>query len=320
VRKDLVIALVTIVIVAAVAFGLDAVRPELEPTPSEPFHPAAAGAASPARANEKVVMHVNGQPVTEREFMLFVQSAPAEQQEFLTTPAGRRTVANELVKVKVLEQEAKRLGIADDPEVTTQVEMARMQITASRALAKLADDGAEERIRAEYEKQKGTAITLRHILIAYQGGAVPARGNKPAPPESEAMARARAIVAKLRSGADFAATAAAESDDEASGRQGGMFGTLRPEMLAQELPPELATAIQKLQPGQIGDPLRTQFGIHIFKVEQPSLEDLRPALRQRVRQTVAEQEVARLQREAKVDLDPKFFPASKDPRQIPVRP
>lgn len=318
-RKDLVIALVTVVIVAAVAFGLDAVRPELEPTPSEPFRPSAAAGSGGAAADGEVVMHVNGQPVTEREFMLFVQNAPAEAQQFYASPAGRRTLADELVKLKVLEQEAQRLGLTNDPDVRTQVAMARTQITASRALAKLADEKVEDRIRAEYEKEKGSAIALRHIVIAYAGGAIQvAKGNNPPLPENEAMQKAQGIAAKLRAGADFARTAMAESDDEQSGPQGGMLGPVRPDML----PPDIASVVQTLKPGQMSDPVKTQFGIHIFKVEQPSLEDLRPMLRQRVRQAVAEQEVARLQREAKVELDPDFFPAAQNPaqgQQQPVR-
>jgi len=66
--------------------------------------------------------------------------------------------------------------------------------------------------------------------------------------------------------------------------------------------------VGKLQPGQVSEATKTQFGIHIFKVEQPSLEELSPMLRQRVRQQTAEAELKRLQSGAKVDLDPGFFP------------
>jgi peptidyl-prolyl cis-trans isomerase C len=83
-----------------------------------------------------------------------------------------------------------------------------------------------------------------------------------------------------------------------------MIGPAKPD----QLPPDIASVVSKLQPGQMSDPVKTQFGVHIFKVEQPSLEDLRPMLTQRVRQQVAEEEVKRLQGAAKVDLDAKFFP------------
>ncbi|HEX8617077.1 MAG TPA: peptidylprolyl isomerase [Thermoanaerobaculia bacterium] len=301
-KKDIVVAVVAVVIVLAVAFGLSQFRPNVPGTPSQPF----SGDAGDKKLapNEKVVMRVNGDPITDREFAQFMENVPAEQRTFYASPAGRRALADELVKLKVLEQEAKRLGVADDPKVKQQIAMAQSQITAARALEKLAETKLDEKVRAEYEKEKGTAVSLRHILIAYAGGGVPAKGGAKAPSEAQAMQRAQAIAAKLRGGADFARTAMAESDDEQSGAQGGMIGPARPETL----PPDIAAVVTKLRPGQMSDPVKTQFGVHIFKVEQPSLEELDPVLRQRVRQQTAESEIKRLQEGAKVDLDPQFFP------------
>jgi len=303
VKKDFVIAAVAVVIVVALAFGLAAFRPNASPTASSGEKDST---AEKAIGSETVVMRVNGDPITEREFNLMLQNAPAEGRQFYATPAGRRAIADELVKLKVLEQEGTRMGLADDPLVQTQLLMAKSQITAARALEKLAEKKTEEGIRAEYEKEKSSSISLRHILIAYEGGAAPARNGAQAPSADVAMQRAKAIAAKLRGGADFAEAARAESDDPQSGAQGGMLGPMNPE----QLPPEIASVVTKLKPGQMSDAVKTQFGVHIFKVEQPSLEDLRPMLTQKVRQQVAEAEVKRLQTGAKVDLDPKFFPAA----------
>lgn len=300
-KKDIVIAAVAVVIVVAVAFGLAALRPNLSSTSSSGEKD---DAATKALGSDNVVMRVNGDPITEREFNLFLQNAPAEGRQFYGSPAGRRALADELVKLKVLEQEGGRMGIADDPETKIQIAMARAQITAARALEKIASQKTDDRIRAEYEKEKGSSVSLRHILFAYQGGAAPARGGQPAPPVEMAMQKANAVATRLRGGADFAQIARAESDDEQSGANGGMIGPAKPD----QLPPDIAAVVSKLKPGQMSDPVKTQFGVHIFKVEQPSLEDLRPMLTQRVRQQVAEEEVKRLQGAAKVDYDPKFFP------------
>ena len=299
-KKDIIIAAVAVVIVVAVAFGLAALRPNQSTTSASTKDPAVASALG----SDNVVMRVNGEAITERDFNLFLQNAPAEGRQFYGSPAGRRALADELVKLKVLEQEAKRMGLTDDPEVKAQIEMARAQITAARALEKLANEKTDERIGAEYEKEKSSTLSLRHILFAFQGGAVPARRGMQAPSEAEAMQRANTIAAKLRGGADFAETARAESDDEQSGPNGGMIGPAKPD----QLPEDIAAVVSKLKPGQMSNPVKTHFGIHIFKVEQPSLEDLRPMLTQRIRQQVAAEEVKRLQGGAKVDLDPKFFP------------
>jgi len=307
VKKDIVIAVVAAVIVLAVAFGLSQLRPNVPGSSST-----AASAEREIGKDEKVVMHVNGEPLTDKDFAAFAATVPEQQRAFYTTPAGKRALADEIVRVKALEQEAAKVGLEKDPAIQQQIHMARSQILAGKMLEKLADEKIDEKIRVAYEKEKGNAMSLRHIVIAYQGGAVPPRGGKQAPSEAAAMQKAQSIAARLRGGADFGRTAQAESDDEQSAQNGGTLGPVRPD----SLPPNIAAVVTKLQPGQMSDPVKTEFGVHIFKVEQPSLEQLSPMLRQRVRQETAESEIKRLHAGAKVDLDPVFFPpAPATPQQ-----
>lgn len=317
-KRDLLIAVVAVALTAAVAFALSAIRADGPKTPSAPFSAAAAAGGEEAKPgkDDKIVMHVNGQPVTEREFEFFMASAPAEGQAFYASPAGKRALANEVVKLKVLEQEAKKLGVGNDPEVQTQLAMVRSQIMAGKALEKLATAKSEDKVRAEYEKEKGSAVTLRHILLSYQGGQIPPREGRTAPSADAAVKEGQALVAQLRGGADFAALARQHSDDTQSAAQGGSLGPARPEML----PPDIAGPVSKLKAGEVSDPVKTQFGVHVFKVEQPSLEDLRPMLLQKVQREVADAEVVRLQNAAKVDLDPKFFPPAQMPPGAPAAP
>jgi len=305
VKKDIVIALVAVVIVVAIAFGLAALRPNLPATASKPFtgKSADAGSGEPG-ADDKVVMRVNGQPVTEREFALMMQSAPEQARPFYASPEGRRAIADEIAKVKILEAEAAKMGLSEDPEIRTQLSMMRAQLMAGKALEKLADQKSEEKIRAAYEKEKTGTMSLRHVVVAYQGGQMPARGGAQALAPEAAMQKANGIATRLRGGEDFAQIARAESDDERTAPNGGMLGPFQ----ANQLPPEIASVVTKLQPGQISAPVKTEIGMHIFRVEQPTLEDLRPMLSQRVRQESAKAEIDRLHKSAKIDLDPQFFP------------
>jgi peptidyl-prolyl cis-trans isomerase C len=312
VRKDLSFAAIALVVVAAVCYVVARVRPDLPPTPSHPYRAASKAAAKHIDPNDKIVMHVNGEPVTESEFNAFAQNAPADQRAFYTSPAGRRALADELVKLKVLEQEGERLGIGDTPEVQNQVESVRGQIVAGKTLEKLVKDDIDVKIRTEYEREKAGAMTLRHILVAYQGGAVPPRSGS-ALPQPQALQKANAIFARLKGGADFADVAKKESDDTQTAERGGSLGATRPDML----PPDIASAVTKLKAGEFSAPVTTSFGIHIFKVETPSLDDLRPMLSQRVQQQAIMETVGRLQSKAKVELDPKFFPG---PAGMPALP
>lgn len=314
-KKDIVIAIAAVLVVLAVTFGLAQMRPDGPATPSRPFGSSKEGGASAAKSG-KVVIRVNGDEITEGEFNGFLSALPEQQRATYMTPAGRRELANELVRMKTLEQEARRLGLEDDPQFQRQLELLRSQFTAQQALQKIVEKEAEKQIQAEYQKQKASALNLRHIVIAYEGGMVPARGQGKLPSAADATQKAATLVTRLRGGEDFATLARAESDDVQSGAQGGSLGPLRPDVL----PPEVAAAVTKLKPGEVSNPVKTQFGIHIFNVTEPTLDELRPALLQKVQQEIAAKEVDRLQKAAKVDLDPQFFPPAPAAPVAPVAP
>ncbi|MGZ5494890.1 MAG: hypothetical protein ACXWHG_14895, partial [Thermoanaerobaculia bacterium] len=199
--RDLVLAIAIILIVAGVCYGLAAVRPELPPRHSEPF----SAATGPAPVgNDKVVMRVNGEAVTEREFTAVVRSAPEQMRTYYATEGGRRALADQIVKLKALAQEARRLGADSDPDVRSQLDLDRANVMASYALRKLVGPPTDAEIRREYTKNQASfaATSLSHILIAYKGGGVPARAGE-APTPQAAMEKAKRVVAKLRGGANF---------------------------------------------------------------------------------------------------------------------
>ncbi len=301
-------AVIAVLLTAVACFALAEIRPDFPLTPSQPFT-AAKGTVAPTKKTGKIVMHVNGEPVTEAEFNAFAEDAPAEQRMFLVSSAeGRRVLANEIVKLKMLEMEGRRLGLANDPEVRTQMEKMQSQLFAGRALEALVKQKVEGRILAEYEKQKSNAIALKHIVFAYAGGQLPPRGGAALTAE-QATQKAAQVAAQLRGGADFATLARTESDDQQSAQNGGSLGATT----RQSLPPEIASAVGNLQPGQITDPVRTAYGVHIFRVDIPSLDELRPALTRQVQEEAVRETLNGLQQSAKVDLDPAFF-------QTPQRP
>lgn len=323
-KRDITVAAITVVVVLAVAFGLSKMRPDLPMTPSGIYDAAKSRIAPGAKTAkpDKVVMKVNGEPVTEAEFMAFLTAIPEQQRGVFAGPAGKRQLADEMVRMKALEQEAKRLGVSDDPEVQTQIDLLRTQVTAQHALQKIVQQSAEKEIGAAYEREKKNALSLRHIVFAYAGGMMPPKTQgQPPPSAAQATQKAAAVVARLRGGADFAQVARSDSDDVQSAPRGGSLGPMQP----GALPPEIAAVVSKLKPGEVSDPVKTQFGVHIFNVTEPTLEDLKPMLMQQVQQEIAQREIARLQKAAKVDLDPQFFPAvppmpGQQPAPQPVPP
>ena len=70
---------------------------------------------------------------------------------------------------------------------------------------------------------------------------------------------------KLGAGEDFAALALAYSDDLGSKTQGGDLGWFRRD---QGLVKEFEDAAFSLEAGKLSDPVRTQFGYHLIKVDE----------------------------------------------------
>jgi parvulin-like peptidyl-prolyl isomerase len=312
VKRDLAIAASALIIILAVCFGLAAVRPNLPPRASTPFSEEVGVAP-----NERVVMKVNGEPVTEREFQEFLQQAPDDARPFYNSPQGRPLLAQQLVKLKALEQEGRRLGVEKDPVAMTRIKMAREQMIAAFALQKLVEQPSDARLKAEYEKQRSNfeTVELSHILIAYQGSTAKPRSGQVLTLE-QAMKKADAIEAQLAKGVDFAQIARTESDDLGSANAGGILGPVEP----AGLPPELQRVVFALREGEISRPVRSSIGVHIFKAgskEGRRFDELKGMFAEKMRRDDAELMIDKLQKSAKVELDPKFFPPAPPKRELP---
>jgi hypothetical protein len=313
VKKDLIPVAIAIAAIGAICYGLAEATPDLPPPQSHLVTSSGKPAAKTIAPDDRIVMHVNGEPITEREFSAFVAEAPEQMQFFYMSPEGRRILADELVKLKALEQEGRRLGVDKDPAVATRLEMTATNIVAGSALRQIIGPADEAKLRAAYEKERAglESAELSHILIAYQGGNVPPRTGQP-PTEAQAMQKAQRLVTRLKGGAPFAVVALQESDDVQSAQQGGRLGAIQP----GSLPPELQNATANLKSGEISAPVKSEFGIHIFQAgerrAQP-FEAVRDALAARMQREEAAKAMERLHKSAKVELDEKFFAPSKKP-------
>lgn len=322
--RDLSLAAVVIVAIAALCFGAVKMHP-LTPPPASPVVATAASvtgapAAVPVAAPKgPVIMTVNGEPVTEEEFQLFLSTLPDNIRQMANQSEPRKKIAEQFVRMKVVEQEGRRLGADKDPDVQSKMAFGHTNVLVEYALKKIASNPPESQVRAEYEKHKTEFGTteLSHIVVAYDGGKIPPKSGPPLP-EPQAMQKAQAIEAKLRSGALFGPTAAQFSDDQTTGVQGGRLGEVQPGML----PPDLQAVVDSLKPGEISRPVKSEFGIHIFRVDdrRPApYEQVRPMIVRKLQQDAVATAVDKLEKSARVEKDPKYFSAGA-PIVTPQRP
>jgi parvulin-like peptidyl-prolyl isomerase len=153
-----------------------------------------------------------------------------------------------------------------------------------------------------------------------KGAPVPVRPDQKDLTEEEALAKAQDIRKKLVAGADFAALAKAESDDAGSGANGGDLGFFP----HGQMVPQFEEAAFSLPVGQISEPVKSQFGYHIIKVEQKeakSYEEAKADIENRLRPAIAQKTLEEMRKATPVTLDPEYFgeaPAEATPAPAPA--
>ena len=128
---------------------------------------------------------------------------------------------------------------------------------------------SDQQVQAYYQGhqkdyQVPEEVKVRHILIKVDAGADPKV-------DAAAKQKAEDLLKQIKGGADFAALAKANSDDPGSKEQGGELGMIQRGVTV----PAFEKAAFGLEPGQISDLVKTQFGYHIIKVEEKQTAHLK---------------------------------------------
>ena len=116
-------------------------------------------------------------------------------------------------------------------------------------------------------------VHARHILLSIPEGAS-------AEEDEEVRLRAEGILEQIRESADFAALASELSEDPGSGANGGDLGFF----VRGQMVKEFEDAAFSLEPGTVGELVKSEYGYHIIRVEehrdahQRSFEEVREDL------------------------------------------
>jgi parvulin-like peptidyl-prolyl isomerase len=170
----------------------------------------------------------------------------------------------------------------------------------------------EPELKAYYETHKGEydEVHARHILIRMQGSPVPVKPGQKELTEAEALAKVQDLRKKIQGGADFGTLAIAESDDTDSGAKGGDM----PPFKHGQMVPAFEEAAFAMKAGELSEPVKSQFGYHLIKVESKSgksFEDAKPEMEKHMRPEAAQKAMEELQKSGSVTMDPEFFGIAK---------
>src|SRR3954467_2298864 len=247
-------------------------------------------AGLPLRAEEAnpVLAKVNGAEIRASDVALAEEELGPSLAQM--DPASKKeNVLSFLIDMKIVSKEAEDKKIADRDDFKTRLAFARNRLLMDNLLAsegkaattdenmkKVYEDAAKQ-INGEQE------VHARHILV-------------------ETEEQAKKVEDELKKGADFAELAKKESKDPGAS-DGGDLGFFTKDQMV----PEFSAAAFALEPGKISDPVKTQFGWHVIKVEEkrarkaPDFEQVKPQIETYVVRKAQADYVAKLRPAAKVE-------------------
>ncbi|HZV81399.1 MAG TPA: peptidylprolyl isomerase [Geobacteraceae bacterium] len=129
---------------------------------------------------------------------------------------------------------------------------------------------SEREVKEYYEANKSqfreeSSYRARHIFLKVDKNASNEQIKK-------VMEKAANVIAEARTNPDFAGLAKKYSDDPNAAKDGGDLGTFK----KGDMLPEIESAVITMNPGEISDLVTTPAGFHIIKLEEKSLDRVKP--------------------------------------------
>ena len=251
--------------------------------------PAAPAAAAPV-APETVVATIGDQTITEADITFATEDLRQELQR--VRPEERRAfLINVLIDMKVMAKAAKAAGMADTDTFKRHLQyLEERELRQDYFSDKVATMVTEESLKAAYDQyvkdfKPVEEVHARHILVATED-------------------EAKAVKAELDAGKPFEVLAMEKTTDPSGKQNGGDLGFFSKDMMV----PEFADVAFTLEPGKISDPVQTQFGWHIIKVEEkrmsspPPIQQVQQQLAQDLMFKAFNDIVGPLKKDAKLDI------------------
>lgn len=224
---------------------------------------APAAPVSAPQSTQALVHDAAGDSITVADVQAELLRVPeANRAQALGNPNGVEQLVTNLLVRRLLAKEAVRDGLDKDALIQANLAMAKDRVLSDARLAKI-----------DQQNAPGDAALEAHARNVYQAGG--ARFDIPAQTRAshilienkgpESLAKAKDLLTQLRAGASFEDLAKANSADTGSGARGGSLGFFGPGQMVR--PFEDATnALQK--PGDLSEPIETQFGYHIIRLDE----------------------------------------------------
>jgi len=264
-----------------------------------------AAVATTARADPKVLATIDGAPITQDDFNDALVDIGPGLPEKMEGPERQKYVLDYLIDLKLVAKQALADKLDGGADFARRLAYYHDKLAMEALLTSTAKSATtEDAERAAYEEAAKAQppepeVHARHILL---------------PTEEEA----KAALARVKAGEDFAKVATELSKDP--GGEGGDLGWFTKDKMV----PEFADPAFKLEVGQVSDPVKSQFGWHIIKVEGkrtktfPPFEQVKDQAARYVAQKAQTALIASLRDKAKIErFDEAAKPADPAPAVEP---
>ena len=263
----------------------------------------AGGAEVRAQDANPVLAKVNGVEIRQSDLNMAEEELGSSQLAQMDAATKRENLLSYVIDLKIVAKAAEDKKLGDSEAFKKSLAFARDRLLMDKLLtdeAKAATtDAAMRKVYEEAAQQMGgdEEVRARHILV-------------------ESEDEAKQLADELKKGGDFADLAKKKSKDPGAS-DGGDLGYFTKEQMV----PEFSKVAFELEPGKISDPVKSQFGWHVIKVEDkrkrkpPEFEQVKPQIETYVTRKAQADLVSKLRETAKVErIEQKTdaAPAAKD--------
>jgi len=246
--------------------------------------------ASDARSQaDPVVAKVNGVEVRQSDLTL-AEEDMGQQAQQLTGDARKEYLLAYIADVILVSKAAEAKKVADQKDFKSRLAFIRNKLLMEVMLdaegkAAVTDQSVKQAYEDAVKQMSGDQeVRARHILV---------------PTEAEA----KKILDEIKKGTDFAELAKQKSKDPGAAAEGGDLGYFTKDQMV----PEFAETAFKLDKGQLSDPVKTQFGWHVIKVEDkrakpaPGFDEVKDQVKAFVMRKAQADLVGKLREGAKIE-------------------
>jgi peptidyl-prolyl cis-trans isomerase C len=247
-------------------------------------------ASLPVRAEDAnpILAKVNGAEIRQSDLNLAEEElGPSLAQ--MDPATKKENVLAFLIDMKIVAKAAEAKKIEDRDDFKARLAFTRNRLLMDNLLAvegkAATTDEAMKKVYEDASKQMSgeQEVHARHILV-------------------ETEDEAKAVEDELKKGADFAELAKKKSKDPGAS-DGGDLGFFTKDQMV----PEFSAVAFALEPGKISDPVKSQFGWHVIKVEEkrsrkaPDFDQVKSQIETYVTRKAQADYVAKLRETAKIE-------------------